>query len=49
MFLTKASVTLSLLKFSIEEEYLNKLALLDSQEEYFDARKNSLLIQNRRS
>ena len=42
-------VSSEILERQIKEEYLNKLAVLDSQEEYFDARKNSLLIQNRRS
>ena len=38
-------VSSEILKCQIVEEYLNQLAALDPQDEYFDVRKNSLLIQ----
>lgn len=36
-----------ILERQIEEEYLNKTAALDPQDEYFEARKNSLEIQRK--
>ena len=42
-------VSPEIIKRQIEEEFLDKLAALDSQDEYFDARENFLLIQKRKS
>ena len=41
-------VSSEILERQIEEEYLNEFASLDSQDEYFDVRKNSLLIQKKK-
>lgn len=49
-FLIRSLVTLygsEILERQIEEEYLNKTAALDPQDEYFEARKNSLEIQRK--
>ena len=49
-FLTRKNIKTSsrLLERQVEEEYLKKISNLHPQDEYFEARKNSLEIQNKK-
>ena len=41
-------ISSEILERQLEEEYLNEFATLDPQDEYFDAKKNSLEIQEKK-
>ena len=42
-------VSSEILEWQIEEEFLNKIGKLDQNDDYYEARKNSLKIQKKKS